>query len=87
MHKCKSCYSNNLESIIPLGQLPLANALTNHPELNCKKYNLEVMLCKLCGLAQLKDTLDPKDLFLIIFISHLTQKLCSNTQKILLINQ
>ena len=63
MHKCKSCYSNNLESIIPLGQLPLANALTNHPELNCKKYNLEVMLCKLCGLAQLKDILDPKDLF------------------------
>lgn len=43
--------------------MPLANALTEHPEPNCKRYNLEVMLCKTCGLAQLKDLVDPKELF------------------------
>ncbi len=29
-----------------------------------EKYNLEVMLCKDCGAAQLRDVLDPNDLFL-----------------------
>lgn len=43
--------------------MPLANALTESPEPNCKRYNLEVMLCKSCGLAQLKDLVDPEELF------------------------
>ena len=63
MLKCRSCESNDLNSIIPLGKIPLANALTESPEPNCKLYNLEVTLCNSCGLAQLKDTDDPKDLF------------------------
>ena len=43
--------------------MPLANALTDSPEPNCKRYNLEVMLCESCGLAQLRDLVDPKELF------------------------
>lgn len=65
MTNCRSCASNNLFPIIPLGFLPLANALkkvANECDVE-KKYNLEVMLCKDCGLAQLKDLIDPKDLF------------------------
>lgn len=43
---------------------PLANALlpsSNAAE--CEQYNLEVMLCDACGLAQLKDLVDPTKLF------------------------
>ena len=63
MLKCRSCQSDNLNSIIPLGEMPLANALTDYPDPNCKRYNLEVMLCETCGLAQLKDLVNPKELF------------------------
>lgn len=62
--KCRSCDSKKLNSIIPLGALPLANALvkqkSNSPE---NTYNLEVLLCSDCGLAQLKDLIDPAELF------------------------
>lgn len=62
--KCRSCDSENLSSIIPLGSLPLANALakqkSNAP---ANTYNLEVLLCSDCGLAQLKDLINPAELF------------------------
>lgn len=60
---CKLCGSHTLAAIIPLGELPLANSLLPHPNAQEKRYNLEVMLCQNCGLAQLKDLIDPKDLF------------------------
>lgn len=64
MIKCRSCSSDSIFSIIPLGRLPLANALVSEPSLNGHPtYNLEVMLCENCGLAQLKDLIDPEDLF------------------------
>jgi SAM-dependent methyltransferase len=64
MLKCRSCSSEALSSIIPLGRLPLANALmSDSSEQPGSTYNLEVMLCGECGLAQLKDLIDPKDLF------------------------
>lgn len=51
-------------SVIPLGELPLANALlSSYSSQEEPKYNLEVMLCKSCGLAQLKDLVSPKELF------------------------
>ena len=63
MFSCRSCGAK-CQSIIPLGELPLANALLpsieNIKEQQC---NLEVMLCDNCGLAQLRDLIDPKDLF------------------------
>ena len=63
MFNCRSCNAS-CQSIIPLGSLPLANALLSSIE-NIKEqhYNLEVMLCDHCGLAQLRDLIDPKDLF------------------------
>ena len=62
--KCRSCDSDNLSSIIPLGKLPLANALLEHKTKEFEaNYNLEVMLCQACGLAQLKDLIDPAELF------------------------
>ncbi|MAP24505.1 MAG: methyltransferase [Rickettsiales bacterium] len=65
MIKCRLCHSDSIASIIPLGELPLANSLLEKvDELKSeKKHNLEVLLCGECGLAQLKDLIDPKDLF------------------------
>ena len=63
MINCRSCGQAKLHSIIPLGELPLANGLLNKKQEHEPYHNLEVMLCKDCGLAQLKDLIDPKDLF------------------------
>jgi hypothetical protein len=60
---CRSCNSVSLSSIIPLGELPLANGLLAQKQVNEPYYNLEVLLCESCGLAQLKDLIDPKLLF------------------------
>ena len=63
MFSCRSCGAS-CQSIIPLGLLPLANALLPSIEnIEEHKCNLEVMLCDNCGLAQLRDLIDPKDLF------------------------
>jgi SAM-dependent methyltransferase len=59
---CKICSSTDLHSIIPLGKLPLANALLKKPRKQ-EAYNLEVLLCTQCGLAQLKDLIPPSALF------------------------
>lgn len=63
MLKCRCCDAEELVSIIPLGELPLANALLDSSKEVSKKYNLEVMLCTKCGLAQLRDLIDPSELF------------------------
>jgi SAM-dependent methyltransferase len=60
---CRSCDSPNIHSIIPLGALPLANGLLSEKQDHEPRHNLEVMLCNDCGLAQLKDLVNPKDLF------------------------
>src|SRR3990167_8357182 len=64
MLNCRSCDSQHLKSIIPLGQLPLANALLASSTAPLEsRYNLEIMLCEVCGLAQLRDWIDPSQLF------------------------
>lgn len=60
---CRSCGSKSIQAIISLGKLPLANGLLNERQDHEPYHNLEVMLCNDCGLAQLKDLIDPKDLF------------------------
>lgn len=64
MFNCRSCESSNVNSIIPLGKLPLANALLHSATVADEpRHNLEVMLCSDCGLAQLRDLIDPAELF------------------------
>lgn len=61
---CRSCASPHTSSIIPLGTLPLANALLSEPTTVPEPmHNLEVMICSDCGLAQLRDLVDPVELF------------------------
>lgn len=63
--QCRSCSSDNTASIMPLGMMPLANRLLKKGQLgeHEPKFNLEVMLCEECGLAQLRDLVAPKELF------------------------
>ena len=64
MVKCRLCSSARMCSIIPLGEMPLANALLSSKHHTQETvYNLEVMLCQDCGLAQLRDLVAPEDLF------------------------
>src|SRR5690606_11145454 len=62
---CRLCGSEKLSSIIPLGMQPLANRLLKTEALSQTEpqYNLEVLLCEMCGLAQLKDLVPPEELF------------------------
>ena len=65
MTTCNLCKSHNLTSIIPLGELVLANQLVKPEQAGApeERFNLEVMLCTDCGLAQLKDLVPPEALF------------------------
>lgn len=62
---CKNCCDTALVSVLPLGQMPLANQLLKKNQLNENEpvYNLELMLCTNCGLTQLKDLVSPEKLF------------------------
>jgi len=62
---CRSCQSKDLVSVIQLGDSPLANGLLKEESLSKEEpvFNLEVMLCTGCGLAQLKDIVPPESLF------------------------
>lgn len=62
---CRSCESQDVSSILSLGEMPLANRLLKPQQLAEiePRYNLEIILCKNCGLVQLKDTVDPSTLF------------------------
>ena len=72
-----------MHTIIPLKELPIANSITDTPILNCKKHNLEVLLCESCGLAQLKDLIDPKELFLnYVYFSSNSETMLSSVSKL-----
>jgi SAM-dependent methyltransferase len=62
---CRSCGSEDLETILSLGEQPLANALrplddAEAPEL---RFPLDVAFCPACGLVQLTVSVPPSVLF------------------------
>lgn len=63
--QCRLCHSKHVFSAIELGIHPLANNLLTKEQIGCPEatYNLQVMVCQNCGLAQLKDLVPPQDLF------------------------
>ncbi len=62
---CRSCESFNIETILSLGILPLANALVSNKDINKqeKQYPLELVFCPKCSLVQINETVDPRILF------------------------
>lgn len=62
---CRCCKNQNLEAVLSLGKLPLANALLREQDLAEaeKKYPLDLTFCPDCSLVQITETVDPKVLF------------------------
>ena len=61
---CRICFSNKLTSYLDLGKQPFSNSFLNRNDLkNEKKFPLEVVLCKNCGLSQLSIIPNTKFIF------------------------
>lgn len=62
---CRNCGSDGLESVLSLGDMPLANALLTEEELNRPepRYPLDLAYCQACCLVQITDSVAPEMLF------------------------
>lgn len=62
---CRLCGSATLETILSLGETPLANHLLAEDELHLQEdcYPLTLVFCPACSLAQIRETVDPEKLF------------------------
>jgi len=61
--KCLSCTKNSLIKFLDFKKIPLVNAFSKNIKLSNKKYKLQVMICKICFVCQLKDTPNEKKIF------------------------
>ena len=61
--KCRVCGSENLELILSLGKIPLANNLIESKNEQYKKYPLELLKCSKCHNCQLSFSINHKVLF------------------------
>src|SRR5262245_54302072 len=62
---CRSCGGAKLESILDLGQMPLADALLTAGQLAGEepRFPLELAFCSSCSLVQILHTVPPEELF------------------------
>jgi SAM-dependent methyltransferase len=62
---CRSCSSNELQSVLNLGNLPLANAFVTPARLSEPEptYPLDLAFCTGCSLVQITETIAPELLF------------------------
>jgi hypothetical protein len=62
---CRSCGHSNLQPILSLGHTPLANALLTAEQLKKTEetFALDLMLCPICTLVQITETVPPEKLF------------------------
>lgn len=63
--RCRSCGGKNLQTVLDLGQTPLADALLSKDDLRKPEavYPLEVVFCEDCTLMQILETVPPETLF------------------------
>jgi hypothetical protein len=62
---CRACGHPELDPVLSLGPMPLANALPTRDELQEPEavYPLDVVLCRHCALVQITETVPPEKLF------------------------
>src|SRR5262249_46498563 len=63
--ECRSCGHTNLQLILSLGRMPLANAFLATEQLNEPEpiYSLDLVFCPQCTLVQITETVPPEQLF------------------------
>jgi len=64
-HPCRSCGQPDLQLVLSLGSLPLANALVTAEQLDQTEstYPLDLAFCSNCSLVQITETVPPEELF------------------------
>jgi hypothetical protein len=62
---CRSCANQNLQPILSLGRMPLANALLSHEQISQPEetFPLDLVFCPQCTLVQITETVSPEKLF------------------------
>ena len=65
INHCQICSGRSLQKIISLGKITPCDSLIEKKQLNKKnkKYPLNLIRCKKCGLVQIDYVVDPKELF------------------------
>ena len=60
---CRSCESSNLVTILAFGETPLADRLLRADQLSEPEFSapLTLVFCQDCSLAQIKETVKPRD--------------------------
>ena len=86
INHCQICSGRSLQKIISLGKITPCDSLIEKKQLNKKnkKYPLNLIRCKKCGLVQIDYVVDPKELFHknYPYRSGITKDLKNNLQKI-----
>ncbi len=61
---CRSCGAPGLETVLSLGETPLANALVRNPAIDPEpRFPLDLVFCPTCTLVQITETVSPELLF------------------------
>lgn len=62
---CRSCGSDEIETFLDLGDMPLSDGLRNADQVGGAdpRFPLETVFCKHCGLVQIRHTVKPEVLF------------------------
>jgi SAM-dependent methyltransferase len=65
LNSCRACGSAHLETVLSLGETPLANALLRDEDLDRPepRYPLDLAFCPACSLVQITETVPPEILF------------------------
>lgn len=61
--KCRLCGSSRIDTILDLGNHPLANSLKKHQHEKEARFPLTLAFCRDCALVQIKETVDKEILF------------------------
>lgn len=60
---CALCESNSFDKVMELAPTPLANDFVKNPMVTQQKVPLTLLLCQVCGHVQLKEIVNPEELF------------------------
>lgn len=83
--RCRGCQQSPLQTILDLGHTPLANSLLKESELSQPErfFPLTLTLCTHCSLVQLKETVDPKEMFSdYLYFSSFSQTMLDHAQRL-----